>query len=259
LPERLRVPLVLCELQGQTRAEAAGLLGLNEGTLSSRLARGREMLKKCLQRTGTIVASAGLSAAFAYCHEAVPGPLLATTTQAALSGAASASVAALTQGVLKAMLLAKLKPALMGVLMLFVLTLGFGYAMEVVNIQTLDAKADKDKLQGTWEFVSGQFGGKEVEGAEAEGIKKVKFVFKGDKVTAKTECEYTINPATKPKQIDLKVDEGPPQERGTWKGIYELKGDEFTLCMAMPNADRPTEFATKQGELTMLLKLKRSQ
>jgi RNA polymerase sigma factor (sigma-70 family) len=45
LPERLRLPIVLCELHGKSRAEVSRLLGLNEGTLSSRLSRGREALR----------------------------------------------------------------------------------------------------------------------------------------------------------------------------------------------------------------------
>ena len=42
LPARYRGPIVLCELEGLTRQEAARRLGVPEGTVSSRLARGRQ-------------------------------------------------------------------------------------------------------------------------------------------------------------------------------------------------------------------------
>jgi uncharacterized protein (TIGR03067 family) len=48
LPEKYRVPVVLCELEGHTRAEAARLLGIPVGTVSSRLATAHKMLTKKL-------------------------------------------------------------------------------------------------------------------------------------------------------------------------------------------------------------------
>ncbi len=44
LPDKYRVAVVLCDLEGQTGKETARQLGWPEGTVSSRLARGRSML-----------------------------------------------------------------------------------------------------------------------------------------------------------------------------------------------------------------------
>src|SRR5689334_262291 len=44
LPGRYRIPIVLCDLEGQTHQEAARQLGWPIGTVSSRLSRARSML-----------------------------------------------------------------------------------------------------------------------------------------------------------------------------------------------------------------------
>jgi RNA polymerase sigma-70 factor (ECF subfamily) len=49
LPERYRAPLVLCYLEGKTNEEAARLLRWPAGSMSNRLARGRDLLCERLE------------------------------------------------------------------------------------------------------------------------------------------------------------------------------------------------------------------
>src|SRR5262245_26502036 len=103
LPAIYREALVLCELQGASRRDAARELGLTEGTLSSRLARGRKMLRDRLARRGIAPVAAGLTVT-------VPANLASATVQNAVHmltrtvGAVPAQVLFLTEGVVKTML-----------------------------------------------------------------------------------------------------------------------------------------------------------
>ncbi len=56
LPEKYRLPILLCYLQGQTNEEAAEQLNCPTGTVKVRLMRARELLRKRLVRRGIGVA-----------------------------------------------------------------------------------------------------------------------------------------------------------------------------------------------------------
>jgi RNA polymerase sigma factor (sigma-70 family) len=122
LPRKYRAPLVLCYLNGRTHDQAAQELGCPVGTVRSRLARGRDLLRRRLTSRGHGPTAAILGPTTAMpaklMTEAVPPPLVAATVDAAVAigasqtiqaGALSASVLTLTHGVLTTMKLAQLK------------------------------------------------------------------------------------------------------------------------------------------------------
>ena len=116
LPDVYRAAVVLCDLEGLPRKEAADRLGWAEGTLSGRLFRARSLLAERLSRHGLAVPAAGIGIVAGTASAGVPAALAESTARIGvlvaageLAGVAAAPVAALTEGVMKAMLLTKLK------------------------------------------------------------------------------------------------------------------------------------------------------
>jgi RNA polymerase sigma factor (sigma-70 family) len=119
LPDNYRAAIVSCDLQGKSYKEAAIQLGVPDGTLSARLTRGRAMLARRLARRGLTVSVPSLATVLAGNAAAVSAPAgmvtntIKTTTLFATGEAAtvlfSSRVVVLLEGVLKTMLLNKLK------------------------------------------------------------------------------------------------------------------------------------------------------
>jgi len=108
LPERLRKVIVLCHLQGLTKREAAVRLGWPEGTISTRLAQARELLKERLAARGYGAPAEALGPT---ALAPVPAALCASTLKASLGTGASAKALALSDALVRAMNAARLKLA----------------------------------------------------------------------------------------------------------------------------------------------------
>ncbi len=136
LPASYRGAVVLCELDGLSRQAAARRLGIPEGTLSSRLARAKGLLRHRLTRRGLAPSIVAIEAALSREARALilPPSLAGSTIQAAtrvaagasLAEAVSASVVTLTQGVLHTMFLAKVKGIALGLAAAAVVTTSVG-------------------------------------------------------------------------------------------------------------------------------------
>jgi RNA polymerase sigma factor (sigma-70 family) len=141
LPAKYRVAIVLCDLEGRTRKEASQQVGVPEGTLAARLARGRTMLVNRLARHGLAFTAGSLVTVLTQDAAAcVPVSVVTSTIQLAglcaarqaLAGLVSADVAAFTKGVLTAMLLSKVKTM---VAALVLVTAGIGVGVWVYAAQ----------------------------------------------------------------------------------------------------------------------------
>jgi RNA polymerase sigma factor (sigma-70 family) len=104
LPAWYRDAILLCDLRGVSREEAAALLGVPEGTLSSRLANGRKKLAARLTKRGVTLSAATVPTAVAEAARAspVPNELVAKTcglvADWSAGGAVPGPVARLAEG-----------------------------------------------------------------------------------------------------------------------------------------------------------------
>jgi RNA polymerase sigma factor (sigma-70 family) len=267
LPDKYRSVLVLCDLEGRTRKDAARQLGVPEGTVAGQLARARAMLAKRLVQhaptlsgvvLGTMLVrdTASASVPTSVMFSTVKTVTLMATGQAAVL---PAQVGTLVQGVINAMLLKKLKIGLVIVL----LTMGtagvggVGYRVAVADGEANATKAgagdhgsaaldsgnprwvfaqeqphkDEALLNGTWKVTYAMATGPhQLQETSTDQI----WVIKDGRITAqfddgtKSEWSFKLDPSANPPAIDVIWTTGVLSEI-TAVGVYELKADTLRI------------------------------
>lgn len=137
-----------------------------------------------------------------------------------------------------------------------------GLFASLAAAQKPDAVAAEYKaLMGTYTVVKVELGGKDI----TEHLKDMKFEIRdGGKYTAqvgdlKDDATFTADPAKKPRQMDVKPNEGPNKGQLV-KVIYKLDGDTLTMCYDHEKSEkRQTKFESKEGTTVLLITYKREK
>ena len=257
LPARYRDVLILCDLEGKSRKEASVILGTPEGTISSRLSRGRNILARSLSRRGVTIPTVTLVTLLTQriSGSAMRPIVTSTISTICMDGIhLSKSVETLVQGALKTMSLSKFN--LISCVLLFLL-LGTGGMVLLSASEKTDNKSDPassqipkesekrrniPSIEGAWVVVEADANGKH----QPREIEKYQYwVITNDRILVRYSdhsyhvFKYHLRPDGQRNAIDIWIMH-PDQTR--FMGIYQLKGDTLTIRYTRnqhPSAKRP--------------------
>jgi RNA polymerase sigma factor (sigma-70 family) len=308
LPDKYRVAVVLCDLEGKTHKQAARLVGCPEGTLSARLTRARAILARRLARYGVALSAASLAAVLTQngASASVPTTVLSSTIkamlsiaagQAAAAGVVSAGAAVLAEGVVKTMLLTKLKSLAVLVVAASGIVYGVGTLRNVLATEQQDTnatrkvdpspgkrgfgvvqeaqpqKTDAERIVGTWRVAQLRNDGQESPSEAA--LYRITFTKNGT-VLLTFATEKAISgtyDVFRPGQVvdkflklKAKIDDSGKinlnlsNSRGSLFGIYKFAGDDrLSFCFSPDAEKRPTEFNADKNTKQMLFVLDRAK
>jgi uncharacterized protein (TIGR03067 family) len=139
------------------------------------------------------------------------------------------------------------------------LTIGLAACVLLIAAEGKDKKGT-DPLAGSWKVTTLVAGGQ-----EREQFKGTLYTFKDGKLTRKSsrgeqKSTYKIDTSKKPATLDMTA-QGGQQDGTTRKAIFEVKGDELKICIAiMADSERPKGFSgDEEGQALLTLKREKAE
>lgn len=278
LPDKYRVVIVLCDLEGVPLKDVARQLGCPIGTVGTRVVRGRLLLGRRLAQRGLTVSASLLAVLLGQgtASASVPDALAESTLSIASHhfggierGETSppTKVATLASFAIEALLLLRLKIAVV----IFLVTTTFGFAGVTLGQRLIDrpqgqtrksgskdvdTRPDEVRLEGRWAVVSAQWCGQEL---TSEQLQNLGFVtIEGSSFVSNHSAmgagSIQVNSKSSPKEIEFhSLTKAPSKTHGPFfdgVGIYQLDGKLLTICLADSRsaATRPKEFRSQSGQ-----------
>jgi len=130
----------------------------------------------------------------------------------------------------------------------------YGFLVALALTACSSIPTTSSRLVGQWEPVSAELGGQELPVTSFGGailrLTADTYDFAGDKGT------YAVLSTSPPAKMDIHGQEGPNAGRAI-QAIYELTGEQLTVCYQLGAGERPSDFTSAQGSQILLVRYKR--